>query len=299
LRKEVKYLPLAEAKRLMQQGLYQQALHAAQLALWSGELNAADTAEVHYLVGRAQLATGQHFAAVHSLTQALAAAIAHRPDLLGQIEVDLGTAALWLGDLSEAQHLLQGALSRTGLSQGRQGSAVYNLAVIEEESGRYQDAINLYMVARDQYRQAGKSRKELDCILSMAWCYLLLAQAAPAHPLLLEAREWGSHLADVAVSDLTSPHWALYHRLLGDYATSMEYCQRAMQAQFADARDRHFTLGESAWIAGLNAFSMEHFAEARMFAQTALDHGIHLQWPSLLNRANKLRRQAERAMNRR
>jgi tetratricopeptide (TPR) repeat protein len=287
---------LAEAQTLLKQGNFADAMHLAQVLLWADDTVLRDQAEAHYIIGRSLLATGQYAGAVQALTQAHRLATDYHPDKLGLIEVNRGTAHLWLSDVALARELLETALSRPNLPDGWHGTATHNLGLIEETAGNMKAAIDLYNVARGHYCQAGWQREELDCTLSIAWCHLLQGEAESGKLALEEAESWSSIMPDLPIHNLTSRHWALYHRLIGDIPTSMAFCERALASRHASPKDHHYTLGEAAWVAALNALSMGRFEECKMFARMAMNHGLQMQWPLLINRANKLRIQADRAL---
>lgn len=239
----------------------------------------------------------QYAAAAQVLSQAQEAAERLGSSSLGRITMDLGVARIWLGDVASAQILLHAALKDPSLSHRRQAAATYNLAVVEEVSGQLPDAIALYWAAQALFGQVqGQERQELQCSMAIAWCHLLLQQPELARQAIERSEAWSVVMPNVPVHDLLLPHWAFYYRQTGDLTTSMEYCEQAIAAPGLLDRDYHNTLGEAYWIAGQNALDLGRLPESRMFAQNAIQHGMKLQWSSLVNRANQLRRSAERFM---
>lgn len=285
-------LPLMKLEQLLGAGAYLQVRREADRLLLEGNLSVGEQGEVYRMACRACLSLAEYYAAAKLGERAIERAKEAGDTMtLGRAHFDLGSAYLYIGDVHGAEQNLEAFLgllpNLTGLEQLK-GKAHYNMSHVHRQRKRWQTAIEALGRAGALFEQHGQQAEGAQVSLDLAWCYLMLGTASLAEPHLAQVEEHLSKHRDHGLAADLICEKALYHRLEGNIATSSHLCQEIFMPGRQGVTPKH--LGEATWIMGENALEVGRLEEASLFANMALDHASHDNYPTLMNLACDLRR---------
>lgn len=285
----------AAAERLAAGDAYE-ALHMAELLARSPQTD-RERAGVLLVLGRAHLTLRQW---IHASSAFESLLLGHVEQLLApervRIELDLAIAQLHCGDLSVARDRLNALLDTPDLPHQMRADAYWWLAEIPYGGERYEDALPLLDAARTELLATGDTDRANRCRERMAWAHLQLMQPVAAHDILAALDAEYAHAENHAGMQRIVAHWGLYGLQLGDAAASLVAMADVIGTSIVidpDDIDGQADLGECCYVTARCAFALGHYRDAMRFAGQAREHGMWVRWPGLLNRSNRLYREAE------
>lgn len=286
-------MPLARLEQLLVAGAHLQVRREAERLLLEGDMAVQEQGVLLRMACRACLALQDYYAAAKLGERAIERAReAGDADTLGRAHFYVGCAYTYIGDTHAAEQSLHAFLAlaheMTGIEEW-EGSAYYNLSILQRQRKQWGAAIQTLERAARLYDERGQKAERAQAALDLAWCCLMLGATPLARPHLdyIAAYLGAQDEPDESLAvDLICAK-ALLYRLEGDIATSSHLCQTIFLPGRQGVTSHH--LGEAAWIMGENALDLGHLHEAHLFVNMALDHAARDNWPSLMNLAGDLR----------
>jgi tetratricopeptide (TPR) repeat protein len=254
-----------------------EALFTSAIALWAGNSDfSLDLAKAYHNLAAVYRAEGRYSdsASVFQSALDLRETLAGPSDLsLVPILNEYGLVELHLANLVQAEHLLRRALQIVRLHQAEPttvaADVMNNLAIIDRETGRMQEAEELYGQALDVYRHTSDAEREVKTLNNLGRVFAEQAQYKEAERLYREAMA-------VAESRLGSSHpgFALgignLGKLLierGKYKEAEPLLRRAEQIDRASLSPGDARIGFDLDDEAIAAAGRRHYADAESLYQ--------------------------------
>jgi len=287
---------LESLKRHLDRRQWLQAKQAAEalLLLPPGELTTLDLGQVYYGYGRASAWLQEHYAAIRLFELATRHALQARDwDTLGFSRAEAGIVSVFIGDLVTANEMFAAYyldLSRYKDAKACEALVRYNNGLALRRQHRHGEAVVAYHMALNLFVERGRTADAAECHQNLAWLHLLDNKAVEALPHLECAQSHVDTLGqDYRIEMLVC--WGLYHFVLREVGTSMEYLAEILSASPSGSTQAGISArhkSEASWIAGEIAILLDQAAKALILARWAQQEAIVAREPELMNRATGL-----------
>lgn len=255
------------------------------------ELDPAQKARVYILGVRAAAGLREIYAGVKMAERAIEAAE------LGCNWEDIGNARLHsalifreVGDTAQALRFFQlffQHLDHYPSLQSKTAHAYYNQGLTHQQRREYEEALNAYHLAAEDFDRLGNKAGILASLQNCAWVMLLQGRPQEAEPLIAQAESLAAalELPEYQVTQLIVA--ALFERQMNHPERTMALCEEVFQTGRQGATDRH--RAEAAWIMADLTLEARRIHEAGIFADWAVTHALEARDPHLMNLASDVR----------
>lgn len=212
----------------------------------------------------------------------------NEPESLGRIQLFLGVACMYLGNVYRSEKALATFLRtarKTPSLQHLIPYGLYNWATLMRFMRRHDEETRRFRQAAGGFAELGDLTHALQCRLAIAWSALLRGQPEPA---LSELQALAADLAtcqDEEVQVNAKLAWALYESLTGNVSGS--------DAMLQDLLANHTPLaGQHAdilWLLGCNSRARGETGLALQYAAEAHHVAVQDPWPLTIERIEALK----------
>jgi tetratricopeptide (TPR) repeat protein len=287
-------VPISQLKELAAQGRYLQVDRDAQRLIASGDLNEMALAEA-YLYGAIAKFRLQEFWGSLKLAERAMNIPAATKGTVGMGALMIALNEMEIGDYAQAIDHLQTAmdLSIEANSEDllrQEGVIHYNMALAHRARRDWDKANMHFEFAAHVFSRKGDMERALDCYREAAWCFLTQGDPTPAVGLITKIEAYVQGHPDV------DAQWYVrllvdkaYAKLcLGEIEEAVALCEEVCTPGRVAVDDELRT--QASWIAGESALLLRQYDQAAFFADFTIDLAMKVQWPSMMNRGNDLRR---------
>lgn len=234
-------------------------------------------------------AAGDWFAAAQWAAMALRLAeAAGHPAAVARAHLELGTIRAEFGDVGPARNHLQAFLDHAPAVQAPPAAVAQARAAlaVAAELARDHAGAGAAWAAAAELLPAAQGR--IQAHIRAAWAWLLAGQATAAAPHLQAVQDVAAALPPAALA-AHLVNRALWLRLLGNGRGALALCRQVRELAGAGARAR----GQAAWLAAELTLALGDRAGAREWGELAREQAIQARWPALVDRVQRVLRQAE------
>lgn len=237
-------------------------------------------AEVFLLGGRAALAMGNHYAARAALDLAINAGPEGRT--LGMVRFIHGAVLLYLGEIHPAieqfSAFLQGIIDYPELAPLFRGPALYNRALAYRQARKYNESLNDYWEACEEFRREHMREYLCQALHNRAWVACIFGDTADARAALEESLplcdtdylRWHQRIGEAFLAAL-SYHPSDPSGQAAAQRQALEQCQTIYEHAGADLPAD--VRSHACWLAGRISQELGELDAAESLALQAVHHG--------------------------
>lgn len=210
--------------------------------------------------------------------------------ILGRVRLSMGTLLREMGDTTAAIEYLEsfiaGIADYPSLQPVCDGVAHYNLGLAYRCARRYDDALQAYETASNEFRRNDFPEYLRQALQNLAWLHCLMANVQAAEAALVEAE-------DLCKTDLARWHqrigWAYLEAISGERTSALNRCEAIIKAE---AVAPAAVVSHAFWVAGQVALTLGQVEQAGMMADQAVSWSLRVKDDIRpMQDANSLRRE--------